>query len=388
MTWPFSRLTVRARLAGAFAGLILITGATVIAVIYLLLERNVDAKSRLLAVPGTAKPLTVITTKPTDVTMTGSDRVNVQKVISSDRYDTLHHLLMTSGVVLAVLVGVAALVGWWLSGRVLRPLHQITATAHRLSETNLHERIGLPGPSDELKDLADTFDAMLERLDQAFAGQRRFVANASHELRTPLAVQRTALQIGLADPVPDHVAKVREELLTVNRRSEHLIEGLLLLARSEDGLAEYAAVGLHTVVAEVTAQHTAAAKAAGVRLLVDTEPVHVRGDRVLLTHLVTNLVQNAVRYNHAGGTVEVRAGPSGLDVRNTGPEVPTDLIEELLEPFTRGPDVRASHREGLGLGLSIVRSITRAHGGTLTVRPAAQGGLEIGVRLPTLRDGE
>jgi signal transduction histidine kinase len=388
MTRPFSRLTVRARLAGAFAGLILITGATVIAVIYLLLERNVDAKSRLLAVPGTAKPLTVITTKPTDVTMTGSDRVNVQKVISSDRYDTLHHLLMTSGVVLAVLVGVAALVGWWLSGRVLRPLHQITATAHRLSETNLHERIGLPGPSDELKDLADTFDAMLERLDQAFAGQRRFVANASHELRTPLAVQRTALQIGLADPVPDHVAKVREELLTVNRRSEHLIEGLLLLARSEDGLAEYAAVGLHTVVAEVTAQHTAAAKAAGVRLLVDTEPVHVRGDRVLLTHLVTNLVQNAVRYNHAGGTVEVRAGPSGLDVHNTGPEVPTDLIEELLEPFTRGPDVRASHREGLGLGLSIVRSITRAHGGTLTVRPAAQGGLEIGVRLPTLRDGE
>ena len=386
MTRPFSRLTVRARLAGAFAGLILITGATVIAVMYLLLKRNVDAKSRLLAVPGTAKPLTVITAKPTDVTLTGSDRVNVQKVISSDRYDTLHHLLMTSGVVLAVLVGVAALVGWWLSGRVLRPLHQITATAHRLSETNLHERIGLQGPSDELKDLADTFDAMLERLDQAFAGQRRFVANASHELRTPLAVQRTALQIGLADPVPDHVAQVREELLTVNRRSEHLIEGLLMLARSEEGLAEYAVVGLHTLVTEVSVQHTADAEAADVRLLVDTKPVHVRGDRVLLTHLITNLVQNAIRYNYAGGTVEVRIDPTGLEVRNTGPEVPKNLVEELFEPFTRGPDVRASHREGLGLGLSIVRSITRAHGGTLTVRPAAQGGLEIGVRLPAVRD--
>jgi signal transduction histidine kinase len=269
---------------------------------------------------------------------------------------------------------------------VLRLLVTMTATVRRISADDLDQRLAASGPDDDLKELADTFDDLLDRLEAAFGAQRRFVANASHELRTPLAVQRTALQIGLADPVPDHVAKVREELLTVNRRSEHLIEGLLLLARSEDGLAEYAAVGLHTVVAEVTAQHTAAAKAAGVRLLVDTEPVHVRGDRVLLTHLVTNLVQNAVRYNHAGGTVEVRAGPSGLDVRNTGPEVPTDLIEELLEPFTRGPDVRASHREGLGLGLSIVRSITRAHGGTLTVRPAAQGGLEIGVRLPAVRD--
>jgi signal transduction histidine kinase len=386
MTRPFPRLTVRARLAGAFAGLILVTGALVISVMYLLLKRNVDAKSKLLAVPGTAKPLTITTAGPAGMPLTGNDRVNVQKVISTDRYDTLHHLLMTSGMVLAVLVGVAALVGWWLSGRVLRPLHKITATAHRLSETNLHERIHLQGPRDELKDLADTFDAMLQRLDQAFAGQRRFVANASHELRTPLAVQRTALQIGLADPVPDHVAKVREELLTVNRRSEHLIEGLLLLAHSEDGLGDCAVVGLHTLVTEVTAQHTAEAKAADVRLLVDTEPVHVRGDRVLLTHLITNLVQNALRYNHAGGTVEVRAGRRGLRVSNTGPEVPSELMDELFEPFTRGPDVRASHREGLGLGLSIVRSITRAHGGSLTVRPGPQGGLEIGILLPVVSE--
>jgi signal transduction histidine kinase len=277
-------------------------------------------------------------------------------------------------VVGVVLVGVSIWAGWWLAGRTLRPLGRITATARRLSLTNLDERIALKGPKDELKELADTFDAMLDRLERAVTAQSRFVANASHELRTPLAIQRAAIQIGLADPTPDRIERFRAELLEANRRTERLIDGLLVLARSEHGLDEVEAVRFDRIVADVVAGFPS--------VKLQSQPTSVTGDPILLTQLVTNLVDNAVRHNVPGGSVDVRVTPDGgLVVSNTGPEVPADRIPELFEPFRRMAPDRTRSADGSGLGLSIVASIARAHAMTVTARPNPGGGLTVCCRL-------
>ncbi|MET8157369.1 ATP-binding protein [Sphaerisporangium sp. NPDC005289] len=278
-------------------------------------------------------------------------------------------------VVGVVLIGVSIWAGWWLSGRTLRPLGRITATARRLSLTNLDERIALKGPKDELKELADTFDAMLDRLERAVTAQSRFVANASHELRTPLAIQRAAIQIGLADPTPERIERFRAELLEANRRTERLIDGLLVLARSDHGLDEVEAVRFDRVAAEVVAGFP--------RVTLRSRPTTVMGDPVLLTQLVTNLVENGVRHNVPDGSVEVRLTPDdGLVVSNTGPEVPADRIPELFEPFRRMAPDRTRSADGSGLGLSIVASIARAHAMTVMARPNPGGGLMVRCRLP------
>ncbi|GAA3790383.1 ATP-binding protein [Sphaerisporangium flaviroseum] len=277
-------------------------------------------------------------------------------------------------VVGVVLIGVSICAGWWLAGRTLRPLGRITGTARRLSVTNLHERIALKGPKDELKELADTFDAMLDRLERAVTAQSRFVANASHELRTPLAIQRAAIQIGLADPTPDRIERFRAELLEANRRTERLIDGLLVLARSDHGLDEVEAVRFDRVAADVVAGFP--------RVTLRSRPTTVVGDPVLLTQLVTNLVENGVRHNVPDGSVEVRVTPDdGLVVSNTGPEVPADRIPELFEPFRRMAPDRTRSANGSGLGLSIVASIARAHAMTVTARPNPGGGLTVHCRL-------
>ena len=279
-------------------------------------------------------------------------------------------------IVVLTVISVAA--GWWLAGRVLRPLHQITATARRLSLSNLHERIALAGPDDELKELADTFDDMLARLERSADSQRQFVANASHELRTPLAIQRAAIQIGLDEPSPQRLEEVRAELLDVNRRSERLIEGLLTLANGDRGLDSREPVRLDQVARRATSE----IPADGVTVTVDARPTTVTGDPVLLHRLVANLVQNAVRYNRPGGTVGVHVSPPGtLIVTNTGPEVPQDRIGDLFEPFRR-LHTRTRSADGTGLGLSIVASIARAHDARVEVRPNPGGGLELTVTFP------
>lgn len=296
----------------------------------------------------------------------------------------VRQMLVYSALALAVLILLAFGLGWWLAGRALRPVHQMAAAARRLSSANLHQRLPLHQPKDELRDLGESFNALLDRLAAAFASQQRFAANAAHELRTPLAIQRATIQIGLAEYPVDaaELVSVREELLAANRRHEQLIDGLLLLARGEGGLDQVDRVDLAEVVPEVLPPLRAQARAAAVRLTVDTEPVIVDGDAVLLGQLLANLVQNAIRYNHPDGRVDVRVAGTGFTVTNTGPAISADVIDDLFEPFRRLHPDRTGSAAGAGLGLSIVRSIATAHGGTVTARPNATGGLTVRVRLP------
>lgn len=288
---------------------------------------------------------------------------------------------------LLLLAATSILVGWWMSGRVLRPVHGITATARRLSEHNLHERIAMPGPDDELKELADTFDGMLDRLEKSFDSRRLFVANASHELRTPLTIQRTAIEIGLADPtaVAD-IVETREQLLALNRRTERLIDGLLDLAASERGNVQASPVSLDELTADVLRQTGPAAERAGVRLDANLAADSVvSGDPLLLRQLVTNLVENAVNHNHPGGFATIGVSAGSLRIRNTGPVVPHDRVPELFEPFRRLRPDRTGSAKGSGLGLSIVQAIVHAHAAKITTTPNHHGGLTIAITLPTTK---
>lgn len=245
-------------------------------------------------------------------------------------------------------------------------------------------RIGASGPDDELKELGDTLDALLARLEKAFDSRRRFIANASHELRTPLATQRTAIQVGLDESASaEELARTKAVLLDNNRRSERLIEGLLVLARSERGLAEREDVDLGEVVAEEAARHEvkAAVSSGGAGGARGAGGV-VRGNRMLLAQLAGNLLANAVAYNVPGGTVDVSVEAGVLRVRNTGPVIAEADVPALFEPFRRG-EGRDRMGPGAGLGLSIVRSIAQAHGGTVTAWPGPEGGLAVTVTLPT-----
>ncbi|GAA3973686.1 HAMP domain-containing protein [Thermobifida alba] len=294
-----------------------------------------------------------------------------------------------------IVVGVLAVgLGYAVAGRALSPLHKITRTARRLSERSLHERIAMSGPDDEIRELADTFDAMLERLDRAFDGQRRFVANASHELRTPLAINRTLLEVALADPEasPD-LRTIARTLLETNSRHERLIDGLLFLAKSDRELDVRTVVDLGEVTATVLSQLDDEIEKSGLRLRTDLREARVTGDPVLLERLVGNLVENALRYNVAGGEITVRSGINegapAVQVENSGPVIPAYEIEGLFEPFRRGSGDRVRSKKSAGLGLSIVRSVVRAHQGTVTVWPRAGGGLVVTVHFPvTGRRGE
>ncbi|MGW6775093.1 ATP-binding protein [Streptomyces sp. NPDC055037] len=308
----------------------------------------------------------------------------------ASKADFLDALLIFSAVALLVLLVIAVVLGWFVAGRMLAPLQRITATARSIAGSTLHERIALAGPKDEIRELADTFDAMLQRLDKAFQAQSRFAANASHELRTPLAVMRTLLQVALAAPGEYRLEDLGPDLLTLNRRSAEITEALLVLARADHGAIAEEAVELAALAREVCTQATSAAAEAGVALSASVGRGRVLGDRVLLRQLVTNLVDNAVRHNHPGGTVTVavdeRPGQEvRLVVRNTGRTLSRTEADRILEPFHR-LDTRQTSRSGRsaghGLGLAIVESIVRAHNGTLHAEPLRDGGLDMTVTLP------
>ncbi|WP_372490898.1 sensor histidine kinase [Actinomadura terrae] len=285
-------------------------------------------------------------------------------------------------------VGIITLVlGYFVADRALSPLQRVTATARRLSESTLHERIALEGPDDEIKELADTFDAMLERLGQAFDSQRRFVANASHELRTPLAINRTLLEVALGDPdVSDDLRAVGRTLLATNARHERLIEGLLLLARSERELTTRSPVDLAEVAATVLEHSARRDHDNDVSVHPELTSGTALGDPVLLEHLVSNLVENAVKHNEDGGELWIRTGLlegwATVQVENTGPAVPAYEVERLFEPFRRLNADRVESAKGAGLGLSIVRSVVLAHRGAVYAAPRPGGGLIVTVRLP------
>ncbi|WP_248844626.1 sensor histidine kinase [Streptomyces anulatus] len=383
----------RTRLAALYGGLLVMAGVLLMAIVYLLVSEGVYASivtavaptvpaSRLDAV-ASAPALPTTDWARTMVLEPGQVAV-AQKVGTVAGDAALSQLLTVSGVSLAVYSALSVALAWWMAGRVLRPVGVITARARRLSGSNLHERLALKAPPGELKELADTFDGMLDRIQELVAARQRFAANAAHELRTPLAVQRAAAEIGLADdPPPEKVAWIRDKLIDTAASSERLIEGLLLLAVSDEGLRRRERVALDETTAAVADALAAEARERSITVEVTARPVTVEGDAVLLDHLVHNLVANALRHNHPGGTVRVRVGPEGLEVANTGPVVDPATVPLLFEPFRRARARRHAHGEGAGLGLSIVASVARAHGGVAGASANPGGGLTARVTLPT-----
>jgi signal transduction histidine kinase len=305
------------------------------------------------------------------------------QLIGQAQQQVLGTLLLESGVALVLMAMISVLLGWIIAGRVLAPVHQITAAARRLSQANLHERIALTGPKDEIKELADTFDAMLARLDAAFDSQQRFVANASHELRTPLTTQRALVDVNLADPSasPAQLRATLEKIRTVTDESEHLVMSLLALAKSERGLDHRTQVDLAALAQGAVDQSRS------LRIDASLEPAPVAGDRALLQRMLGNLVDNATRYNVEDGWIRMATGTSSghafVEVSNSGRKIPDQAVSLLFEPFRRLDGDRLSDRGGAGLGLSIVRAIATAHGGQATATPLDEGGLTVLVTLPS-----
>ncbi len=303
--------------------------------------------------------------------------------LASDALDEVafQYFIAFAGVLL-----LAAVLGWLVSGWVLAPLKRITGTAQRVSEEHLDERIPVEGPDDELRELSETLNEMLDRLAESFEAQRRFVANASHELRSPLTVIRSEAEVALANPQPDigELRGMAESVVQASRRTEALLASLLILARSQRGLLHSEPVDLASVVGEAADAARLTAGTESVRLEAVLEPVMVEGDAALLGRLVGNLIENGVRYNRPGGFVRLRTrsdiGTAELEVENSGPPVEPEAAARLAEPFERL--ARDADGRGAGLGLSIVRAVSEAHGGTLAIEPRKEGGLLVTVRLP------
>jgi signal transduction histidine kinase len=335
---------------------------------------------------GVSKP--AINAPPAIPAPTAAEVSQLTATVKASQLHILNSFRVVSALALGFLTLVAFGLSWWMAGRALRPVHRITDAARSLSEQTLHARINMRGPNDELKQLADTFDAMLGRLDRAFHSQRRFVANASHELRTPLATERVLIDEALANPSarPDELRSILEQLRSNSEDTERLIDALLVLARSERGIEQWSLVELPDAVCSVVEQSSGEAIAADVTISADLNPVVVSGDPGLLERLAGNLVENAIRHNVRGGFVWVTTrrdqSAAVLEVVNTGPPIDPRAVTGLVEPFRRaGPD-RASDGGGVGLGLSIVNAIVTAHHGTMTLTARDQGGLHVRVQLP------
>jgi signal transduction histidine kinase len=391
------RLSIRVRLTVLYGTLFFVAGTVLLGVTYLLVTQAI-AEPRASTLPFVAINPAVapaagggpVFQRP-DGEPVSAEKVTEMLVAQQRqaRADLLSSLLTRGGVALLGVGVVAIGFGWLLAERGLRPVHHITATARRVAagastHRGLHERIGLSGPRDEVKELADTFDEMLERLDRSFDGQRRFVANASHELRTPLAINRALVEVAITRPgaSPD-ARQLGENLLAVNARHERLIDGLLTLADSENPVTKRSTVDLRDVLAHVLDQPPARTVTVAERRLA-TAPV--LGDPVLLERLAQNLVDNAVRHNRPDGWLSVGTGTAGgyatLTVTNTGPVVAPYEMESIFEPFRRLGGERTGAGRGLGLGLSIARAVARAHGGDLTAVPRPDGGLIVTARFP------
>ncbi len=351
-----SRLTVRARLAALYAALLAASTAILLALSWWLMDRHLHR--------------------------------TLPERLADDSAETLavQYLLAFVGT-----TAIAVALGWIIAGRVLAPITRMTAAAQAVTDERLDERIAVDGPRDELRELGETLDAMLDRLKASLDAQRRFVANASHELRSPLTVIRTETEVTLADPdaSAEDFRGMARIVLEATDRTEALLDGLMVLARSQRGLLRSDPVDLCLVARRAASGGMAAARGAGVRIEVEADgTATVPGDESLLERLVANLVDNGVRYNEPGGWVVVRAGSSagegggpGVEVENSGPVVPPEALGRLTEPFERVH--RARETRGTGLGLSIVRAVAEAHGGRLEIAPRPAGGLRVRVSFLT-----
>jgi signal transduction histidine kinase len=413
------RPTIRLRLTLVYGTLFVVAGAVLLTVTYLLVDHDLSQRVRVLirrvdhmpvSTAGGATPSVTSVTPPAagGAAPSGGQgtggppddaELRQQADTIADRLheETLSALMRRSLMALGLMAVAAIGLGWLVAGRVLRPLAAITATAKRCSTDTLQQRIRLNGPKDELKDLADTFDGMLERLDRSFASQRRFAASASHELRTPLAIMRAALDVGLRDTkaTTGDLRAMGATTLEAVDRSEHLVDSLLLLARSEQSPHHPQRLDLAAAAQDAIDASRAERAALGLRLTDALDPAVVSGERVLLERAVANLVENAVRHNQPGGRIEVASGTDDhngawLRVANSGRRIPPEQVQSLFEPFRRldgtrassQPGVRASVQGGAGLGLSIVRAVARAHGGTTSAEALPDGGLAVTLTLP------
>ncbi|MBV9002913.1 MAG: HAMP domain-containing histidine kinase [Solirubrobacterales bacterium] len=406
---PNPKTTVRWRLTLLYGGLFLVCGAALLAVTYALVAHAATTGPGLVAFsPAGGAGLSfkqAPATRPTKLVRAPAEvpqelrqvlgspdgQAAVRFVGRQQQIADLHQLEIESAIALAIMALISGGLGWLVAGGVLRPLRTITAETQQISEANLHRRLSLPGPRDELRTLADTIDGLLERLEDAFDAQRRFVANASHELRTPLTAVRALLEMVISDPhaTPATFRATCREALVESEQQEQLIDALLALAQGHGGLAARQPIDLGLLTAGVVRAQRADADAAQLKLDVTLEAAVLEGDRHLIGRLVLNLVQNAIRHNLPGGDVRVAVrcedGQAVISVVNTGPVVPAGEIERLLQPFQRlGPE-RSGRREGFGLGLSIVAAIATAHGAALDIYPGEDGGLFVEVRFPRAR---
>jgi signal transduction histidine kinase len=386
-----SRSTIRFRLTLLYSSIFLLCGAVLLLVGFVLVrtslireEGNTERVTESFGyTEAQVKAFNEVPLPPApghQPTTIGSVILNTQQEI---RNDALHRLVVGSSIALGVLLLVSVVVGWLAAGRALSPVGKLTARAQAMSEDNLTERLNLEGPPDELKQLADTLDGMLARLDVAFTAQRRFAASVSHELRTPLAIMRGEADLALCDPD----ANVRELRLAAAirdnvARTEALLESLLTLSRSESTMNESAVVDLAELTGDVVSQRVEAADSAKVHVDLELGSAEVEGDPWLLERLVANLVDNAINHNVEGGWLRVCVstveGHSVVEVSNTGSRLTPVEVEGILQPFHR----MADHRPGYGLGMTIVQSVAKAHGGSVGVEPRPGGGLDVTVDLP------
>lgn len=385
------RASLRLRLTLSYGLLFFVVGFLLLVLSYLLLQQVVVSNPGELAAR-TAKHLHLSQAylqqnmpSPSGGQQTvGAFMRQLQDQVLSE---LLRALLPTTFWALAIATAVSVVVGWWMAGRMLRPMQEISTVARRLSASTLHERIALKGPKDELRELADTFDAMLVRLEAAFVAQREFVSNASHELRTPLAIMRTELDVTLADPETDadDLRRMAETIRAAIARSEDVIDKLLVLAESDD-LAERERIDIAGVVEDAARQHARSVAEKGIDLVIDARPSAVSGDQALLERLVDNLIDNAVRYAPFGGVVRVRVdaddGKVTLRVANAGEIISAEEVPRLFERFYRRGTSRSRRTGGSGLGLAIVAAVASVHGGAVSAEAPPEGGLIVTVALP------
>lgn len=370
------RTTVRSRIALILSALVVAAGVVLLVASYELVRVNIDS--------ATADPPPPRTHGAPGMVPAGTSAPAVRALIA---HHTLSILVWQYGAIVAGLIAVSAFVAWLVAGRILRPIRTITSAARQITSEDLHERLSLPGPSDELVELGDTFDSMLERLETSFQDQQFFAANAAHQLRTPLAVLGAELELLATDPELDDTS-VRESASRMRRtvvNAQQLLEKLLTLTRSSNPPEDGRPIRLDQLVGERLS--LAAGRVDDRSLTVEGElaPATVLGDQALLAELVDNLVDNAILYNVAGGRIDVQtwaAPPASavLQVQNSGPPVATNDVDALLEPFRRATQQRVG--AGYGLGLSVVRAIARAHGGRVDLDAPSEGGLSVRVTMP------
>jgi len=377
--------TARLRLTLLYGALFLATGAGLLALIYLGVNHTSSGTSRSSGSLGSSGSAQQSATATQTHSQPGS-QVFLQR--HSQPPSDLHHLLVWSAIALVVMTLVSIPLGYYIAGRVLKPLRAITSTARAISARNLQERLALTGPDDEFKMLGDTLDGLLARLQTAFDAQRHFVANASHELRTPMTVERSLLQVALADPNPtvDSLLATCEQALVASDQQQHLIEGLLTLASSESGLDHQEPIDLAQLVAQALLSPLSDIDRLHLDLTTTLQPASTEGDPRLIERLIANLIENAIRHNTLQGHVQITTGTRDqhafLTVTNSGPVISPSEVQRLFQPFQRLNGARTRHNNGYGLGLSIVQAIATAHHATITTHAQPDGGLAIEVSFP------